>query len=392
MKDKASRRTFIKSGLQAGLALPFLGTSLSCDQKDAPEEGASGEAAGGLDILILGGTSFLGPHQIAYAVQRGHRITTFTRGKTQPTIYRELFEQVTPLIGDRSNDLTALENKTWDAVIDNSGHNAAWTRDSAALLSDQAGLYLYTSSTGVFYPYLGENIKEDAELLLVEPEGIEDEAMKTEYWYGVMKANSELEAEKAFGANRTIVVRPTYMIGPADKSNRFIHWPVRLAKGGEVMVPGKSEDPVQYMDVRDVAEFMIRLIEQKKAGTYNAAGPKNPQGIRSFVEEARQAFDAPSTLIQVDDYHFLQQQQVADLVPWIMPVGNNYGSARISNERAVQAGLQFRPLPGTVKDTYDWWYSDALSEAQRNEFELDPETVLMRERAILGAWKDFKKG
>ncbi len=387
MKDKPSRRTFLKSGLQVGLALPFLGTSLSCDRKDAPKEGGPGAPAGGLDILILGGTSFLGPHQIAYALQRGHRITTFTRGKTQPTIYRELFEQVTSLTGDRSNDLTALKNKTWDAVIDNSGRDAAWTRDSAAMLKDQAGLYLYTSSTGVFYPYLGENIKEDAELLLVEPEGIEDEAMKTEYWYGVMKANSELEAKKAFGNDRTIVVRPTYMIGPADKSNRFIHWPVRLARGGEVMVPGKSEDPVQYVDVRDVAEFMIRLIEQKKAGTYNAAGPKAPQHIRAFVEEARKAFDVPANLIQVDDYDFLQQQQITDLVPWIMPVGNNYGSARIDNEKAIREGLQFRALPDTVKDTYDWWYSDALTEEYRQAYELSPTSVLVREPSILKAWQ-----
>lgn len=374
------------------MTLPFLGQSHAFGNvADAMVTAEQDKPQMSLNLLILGGTSFLGPHQIAYALKRGHSVTTFTRGKTQPVIYHDLFKDVTQLFGDRESDLSALENKTWDAVIDNSGQRTKWTERSANLLRDSVDLYLYTSSTGVYYPYLGENIKENTELLLKEPEGIEDEEMKIEYWYGVMKATSEMEVKKAFGEDRTIVVRPTYMIGPADKSNRFIHWPVRLARGGEVLVPGKKDDPVQYIDVRDVAEWMIRLIEQKKVGTYNAVGPRRTQNMYAFVKEAAKAFAVNSDLVYIDDYEFLKKNHVPDLVPWIMPAGNNYGSARINNEKGIKAGLKFRKLPKTVKDTYDWWYSNSLTDEQRNKFELDPETVLRREKAIIEAWKNYKK-
>ncbi|MCB0634471.1 MAG: NAD-dependent epimerase/dehydratase family protein, partial [Lewinella sp.] len=267
--NRISRRKFLSQGLQAGITLPVLGYALSsCEAEDRPA--AQENTVKKLNILILGGTSFLGPHQIAYALARGHSITTFTRGKTEPNIHKDLFQQVTSLVGDRETDLTALETGSWDAVIDNSGHRTAWAIKSAELLKDRSELYLFTSSTGVYYPYLTKDADEDSEVLLVEPDGITDEDEKLEYWYGVMKATSENAVRAAYGDSRSIIVRPTYMIGPADKSNRFIHWPIRLSRGGEVMVPGKPDDPVQYADVRDVAEFMIRLIEEKKAGTYNA--------------------------------------------------------------------------------------------------------------------------
>jgi 2'-hydroxyisoflavone reductase len=339
-----------------------------------------------LNILILGGTSFLGPHQIAYALERGHSVSTFTRGKTMPTVHQDLFSQVTMLIGDRSNDLTALEEGEWDVVIDNSGHNVEWTRATAELLKDRVGTYVFTSSTGVYYPYLGDNITEDTELLLEEPSDVEDEEMKLEFWYGVMKANSEIAAREIFGAERTLAVRPTYMFGPADKTNRFIHWPLRLAQGGEVLVPGKPEDPVQYADVRDVAEFMIRLIEDGVHGTYNAVGPKEAKTMPEFVEEAAGAFDSECTFVQVDDYEFLKSQGIHYIVPWIMPEGNNYGSARANNVRAIEAGMTFRNLKDSIRDTYEWWQT--LPDEKRAEFESDPETALARETSILESWKN----
>lgn len=371
--------------------MPFLGSSLFSCQNEAGEKNATTDKPPKLNILILGGTSFLGPHQIAYALERGHSITTFTRGKTLPTIHQKLFEQVTQLTGDRESDLSALEDGKWDAVIDNSGRKTEWTQKSAALLKGKADLYLYTSSTGVFYPYLEDGLNEEHQPLLVEPEGIEDEDMKLEYWYGVMKATSELAARKEFGDDRTIIVRPTYMIGPADKTNRFIHWPIRLSKGGEILVPGKPEDRVQYADVRDIAEWMIRLIEEKQTGTFNAAGPQTPQTIQEFAAAAGKTFDVPASFVQIDDYEFLENQKISYLVPWIMPVGNNKFTAGIDNKKAVNAGLNFRDLKTTIKDTYDWWYSDALTDEQRDKYELDPETVLMREQKILNTWKEFPK-
>ena len=390
MKTQKSRREFIAFGLKTGMVLPLLYSGLySCNSQGTDQQKQDKTAAKKLKILILGGTSFLGPHQIAYAMGRGHSITTFTRGKTQPTIYQDLFKNVEQLIGDRNDNLTALHNRKWDVVIDNSGRDAEWTKATATLLKDNCDLYLYTSSTGVYYPYTKENFKEEDEVLLAEPEGITDEDTKIEYWYGVMKANSEQEAIKQFGKDRTIVVRPTYMIGPADKTNRFIHWPLRLSKGGEVLVPGKEEDRVQYIDVRDVAEWMIRLIETKTTGTFNAVGPKEKQNMYAFVEEASKAFNVETNFIKIDDYDFLQTQNIFYIIPWVIPLEDHQGSAKINNDKAKQNGLTFRPIADSVKDTYDWWNSAAISQEKRDEYELDPKSILAREKAILEKWKSL---
>ena len=388
-----SRRKFIELGVKSSLAIPILGSSLlACDTKPENEATDPERSNTKLSILILGGTSFLGPHQIAYALEQGHSISIFTRGKTKPTVHQQLFDQVEHLVGDRNDNLSALENRKWDAVIDNSGHNVEWTKKSAALLEPNVEQYLFTSSTGVYYPYLKNNINEETKVLLAEPEGIDDDdERKMEYWYGVMKSNSELAARRAFGADRTIVVRPTYMMGPADKTDRFIYWPVRLSRGGEIMVPGKAQDPVQYIDVRDVAEWMIRLIEEKMAGTYNAVGPNQARNMYAFVEEAGTAFDVESTFVKIDDYDFLKKQNLLYLIPWIMPEGNNFGSATIDNSRGIANGLTFRPLTRSMKDIYDWWYSNSLTQERRDQFESKPGSVLMRETDIIEAWKKINK-
>jgi 2'-hydroxyisoflavone reductase len=381
MKNHKSRRDFIKKSIAVGIAIPILGSSLlACESKETKK----------LKILILGGTSFLGPHQIKYALDRGHSVSIFTRGKTKSTVHPEVFSQVEHLIGDRNDNLTALEKGEWDLVIDNSGRDVKWTTDTAELLKDRAKLYMYTSSTGVYYPYLGDNITEKTETLTKEPEALESEDEKLEYWYGVMKTNSENAVVKAFGIDRTIIARPTYMFGPGDKTNRFIHWPVRLAKGGEVMVPGKVDDLVQYADVRDVAEFMIRLAENNTTGKFNIAGPTNQQTMQEFVNEAKSAFDVDSKTVLIDDYDFLEKNGVYYLVPWIPPIGKNYGSSRTANSKAIAAGLTFRDLKTSVKEMHDWWYSDAMTQEQRDKFEKNPKGVLKKEEEIIKKWKALK--
>ena len=384
-----TRRAFLKTSLQSSLSLPLfasgLGRVLHAEDRGILSKLQTGKK---LNILILGGTSFLGIHQIAYALGRGHSISIFTRGKTKPTYQANLFDEVEHLIGDRKDNLKALENRSWDAVIDNSGHDVSWTESTAALLKDRCELYLYTSSTGVFYPYLGADYAEDDEVLLQEPEVIEAEVERMEYWYGVMKANSELAAKKHFGPDRTIIVRPTYMIGPADKTDRFIHWPIRLAQGGDTLVPGKTNDPVQYIDVRDVAQWMIRLIENKTAGTFNAVGPATTQTMPEFVAEASKAFYTPSNLIQIDDYDFLAKHGVHDIVPWIMPTGKNRGSSLINNHKALDNGLILTPLVTTVMDTHTWWNSDAVSQEKRDKVIQNPDSVLQRETELLRLWNE----
>lgn len=341
-----------------------------------------------LRILILGGTSFLGPHQIAYALERGHSISTFTRGRTEPSVHQQIFGEVEQLIGDRENDLEALRGKTWDAVIDNSGQRVKWTRDTAQLLKDSTGLYLYTSSTGVYYPYLGSDIKEDTSLVLEMPSSGLDEVQQMEYGYGVMKANSELEVLSEFGADRSILVRPTYMMGPADQTDRFTYWPVRLERGGDVLVPGAENDPVQYIDVRDVAEWMIRLIEQQNTGTFNAVGPDQQTNMSMFVNEAKASFAAESVFTHVNDFAFLKSKSIFDAVPWIMPEGENYGSARVNNARAIENGLTFRPLNTSVTDIYEWWTSGAVSAERMERLTRGQQSLMTREADVLREWRE----
>lgn len=366
-----SRRHFLRTGLAAGGAMT-LGLR--------PRRSAASPHP--LRILILGGTGLTGPHFVAHALGRGHEITTFTRGKTVPSTHREVFRHVEELNGDRANDLTALHGRTWDVVIDNSGMNTAWTRDSANLLRDATDLYMYTSSTGVYYPYLGSDITEETPLLMEEPE-----ETSVEFWYGVMKAQSEQVALSVFGEDRTIVVRPTYMLGPGDKSDRFVLWPARLERGGEVIIPGKPEDPIQYVDARDVVEFEMRLIERRLVGTYNVAGPAGHLGVREFAHGVRAAMSVDVDWVEIDDHDFLLEQNVPYVVPWIMPVGNDYGSARANVDRALGVGLTYRPLARTVMDYVDWWNSDVTSEERRTAVFDNPEGLVMREPSIIEAWR-----
>ena len=377
-----SRRNFIKKSVLISASIPLISYGLlSCTSENKKE----------LSILILGGTSFLGPHQIKYALERGHKVSIFTRGKTKPNVNTEVFESVEHLIGDRENNLTALEGRNWDVIIDNSGRKVEWTRKTAQLLKENCGVYVYTSSTGVYFPYKTSDIKEDQKVLLKEPDNLEDETLKMEYWYGIMKANSELEAIKAFGKERSVIVRPTYMFGPGDKTDRFMHWPIRLAKGGEILVPGKTDDPVQYIDVRDVAEFMIRLAEQKAFGTYNAVGPTENETMLDFVTKTKDTFNVDNTLVQIDDYDFLMENKIYYLIPWIMQDEYNYGSARVSNNFSIKNGLTFRDPKTSIKETHNWWYSDNLTDERRAKFEPKTNSVLVREKELIEAWKNLKK-
>jgi 2'-hydroxyisoflavone reductase len=371
----ASRREFLAAAAAAGLAVPLSVTSAQPARQTRP-----------LRILILGGTGFSGPHLVERALARGHAVTTFSRGRTEPPVHAQSFQDVEQLVGDRATDLSALRTGTWDAVIDNSGFRESWTSDSAELLRDRVERYVYTSSTGVYYPYLGDHIREETAPVLEVPSGITD-VQRIEYDYGVMKARSEIVAREVFGEERTLVVRPTYIMGPGDPSDRVTYWPVRLARGGEVLLPGRPNDPVQYIDVRDLTSWMIRLIEERAAGTFNAVGPASPTGVHQFVHGVHAAFSTAVTFVPIDDYEFLTQQRVLDAIPWIMPVGDNYGSARVNNNRAIGRGLALTPLADSMRDLYEWWLTDAVSEERRARLTTAATSLMAREPAILAAWR-----
>ncbi len=359
-----ARRDFLKATAAVGAA--YLA--------GARPAGALGSGPGKqLDLLILGGTGFIGPHLVRLAVERGHRVTTFTRGRRQA----DLPDGVTRLIGDRNGQLQALEGRRWDAVIDDSATNPDWVRASTSLLKDSVGAYLFTSSTGAYYPYLKRGLREDdpVRLEMLDPkDGSES--------YGVRKAQCERITLDTFG-NRGVVVRPGYIVGPGDTTDRFPYWPVRLAQGGETLAPGRPDDPVQIIDVRDLVAFMLGAVERGRNGIYNATGPAETLTFGRFLERAANAVGSTSRFTWVGDHQFLKDHGIEGAVPWIMLEGNDYGHTSIRNDKARAAGLSFRPLEETVKDTLAWWPTVAAERRTKPRFVLTAET----EAKALAAWR-----
>ncbi len=278
-----------------------------------------------------------------------------------------------------------------DAVIDNSGYRVEWATDSAEFLRDAVDLYLYTSSIGVYYPYTRDVLLETDVLNAQIPTTELTEIQQMEYGYAVMKTLSEAEVVRIMGEDRTILSRPTYMVGPGDRTERFTYWPVRIPRGGEVLVPGK-DDLVQFIDARDVAGFMVRLIEDRNVGAFNVAGPASPMGMNAFVHGAHAAFSNPVTWVPITDYEFLEEHGIIEMTPWVVPTGDNYGTARASIDRAVDSGLTFTPLAETVRDTHEWWYSGVVSEERMTRMVSGEDSIMAREADIIAAWRARGKG
>ena len=359
-----NRRDFLKSTAAGALAAAVLPLSRATAMIEP-------HPAKPLDILVLGGTGFIGPHLVRYAVSRGHRVTIFTRGRRDGDLPAEVIR----LQGDRNGQLDSLKGKKWDVVIDDSATNPAWVELSTDLLKDAVGAYLFTSSTGVYYPYLQRGVDENdaVHTEMKDPKDLSED-------FGVKKAKCEGQVMKVFG-DRGMVVRPTYIVGPGDTTDRFPYWPQRLARGGEVLAPGKKDDPMQIIDVRDLAEFMVRLVESDKRGIFNVAGPAKTLTIRSFYEQAVKALDAKVKYTFIEDYDFLAAHKIDEQIPWVMQRGNDYGHMSVRNDKAIKAGLTIRPLATTLRDTLTWWEKDVpAGRKEKPRFAITPEmeaTALM---------------
>ena len=370
---RTTRRQFIKISAAAG-ATVALGTRLAslCAEKVVKP----------LRILILGGTGFTGPYQIHYALSRGHKVTTFNRGKTHPG---ETPAEVEQLVGDRNGKLDALKNRQWDVVIDNPTTLPAWVRDAAQILKGNVERYVFISTISV-YGEVKQGVNESAPLAKYEgPDPYKEtlEAMKASGYktYGSLKALSEKEAEKWF-PGKTLIVRPGLIVGPRDETDRFTYWPVRIDRGGEVLASGNPNDPVQFIDARDLAEWTIRMIENGETGIYNATGPAKPLGIGGMLDGIKEAEKSNASFIWVNE-EFLTQQKVE---PWSdMPVwtGAESGMARTNISRALAKGLTFRPLADTTRDTLAWFKSLPQDRQSKLRAGLTPE----REAEVLNAWK-----
>ncbi len=356
----------------------------------APVRRAAGQAPRSLRVLMLGGTGFVGPHIVHAALARGHQVAMLNRGRRTPTQNSGDFAKVEALRGDRTQPdaYASLKGRTWDVVVD-TANSVPWTREACAALKGATSRFLYVSSTGVFWPYRTVDIPEDG------PVRMQDEPPQATPSFGVMKAQSEQAARDAFPSGH-LVIRPGYIVGPGDTSDRFTYWPVRVARGGEVLVPGRRTDPVQYIDVRDLAEWMVHLMESGASGSFNAVGPAAPQTLAQFIDGLAPISAPGSTFTWIEDYAFLKAYPLRpktaadpgglfEAIPWEMVEGDELGHMRISNRKARAAGLTCRPLVVTARDTLAWRQSDAVPEALRAKprYVLTPE----QERAILAAWR-----
>lgn len=335
-----------------------------------------------LDILILGGTGFTGPFQVAYALARGHKVTTFNRGK-RPAL--EWADQVEQLSGDRNTgDLKSLEGRKWDVCIDNPTSLPFWVRDAGKVLAGNVGHYLFISTISVYADGSKHGIDEDSALAQYSGK----DAM-AETWesmranmelYGQLKALSEAEAHKQFGEKVTIV-RPGYIVGPRDETDRFTYWPKRVAEGGEILVPGDGEDPIQIIDGRDLGEWMIRLAENGTTGVFNACGPDYTLTMDAAVHGCHAVTGGPASFTHVP-LEFIEKNEVA-LPIWVPRAGSPYsGYGTVSNARAIAAGLSFRPLATTVADLLAWYR--ALPAARQAEVRAGISRE--RETELLKAW------
>jgi 2'-hydroxyisoflavone reductase len=374
-----TRRVFLGTAAAAGTLLAT-GVGTGSAEQQVPSEPpapAFGRAPKPLSILILGGTGFIGPNQIRYAVERGHKVSMFNRGRTNPG----LFPDVEHLEGDRNGRLDALEGRRWDAVIDNPATLPRWVRDTAQLLKDSADQYLFISTLSVYADNSVAGMDETAKLIELADPTIEEVTGES---YGGLKALAEKEAERAFPGRATIV-RPGLIVGAGDKSDRFNYWPVRIARGGEVLAPGNPTDPVQFIDARDLGEFTVRLVEQKAFGAFNATGPAGPFTMAEMLYGIRATTTVPTSFTWIPA-EFLEAQGVGpwmDMPVWIPPVGEYAGFARRSNARALRHGLTFRPLADTAVNTLAWYESRPAEERAKPRAGITAE----KEREVLEAWK-----
>ena len=303
-----------------------------------------------MKLLILGGTRFLGRHLAEQALQRGHALTLLHRGRSGPA----LFPEATHLLADRDGDLSVLDGGTWDAVIDTSAYVPRQVRAAAARLAGRVGSYQLVSTISVYSDFADPGLIEDAPLARLADETTETVDGGT---YGGLKALCEQAALDAYG-ERGLIARPGLLVGPHDPTGRFTWWATRLQRGGEVLAPGEPASPVQFIDTRDAAAWLLLQAERQAAGTFNLTGPCRPAGepltMGEFLETGRWVLNPAAHLTWADEAFLLGEkvQPWSDLPVWVPR--ESAGLHQVDITRAMAAGLQCRPLEQTLADTAAW--------------------------------------
>jgi 2'-hydroxyisoflavone reductase len=329
-----------------------------------------------MKILILGGTVFVGRATVEVALERGHEVTLFNRGRSNPG----LFPQVEQLQGDRDGGLAALANRHWDAVIDTCGYVPRVVRQSAEFLAEAVGQYLFISSLSVYAEPGQPGIDEQGAVGKLQDETVEEITGET---YGPLKVLCEQAVEQTL-PGRALIVRPGLIVGPYDRTDRFTYWPWRVAQGSEVLAPGQPGRPIQFIDVRDLADWLVHLVENRQTGVYNAIGPEPQPTMGELLETCRSASGSDAQLVWVSEAFLAEQgvQPWADLPAWLpQSEPSTAGFFAFSNRRAVAAGLKFRPLADTIHATLAW------AATRPPDYQLRAGLSREREAALLAAWK-----
>lgn len=356
----------------------FLATSSLAAAGAAASRWTMAEARKPLSILILGGTRFIGVEMTDLALKRGHKVTFFNRGKTNT----DAFPDVERIKGDRNGDIEGLKGRKWDAVIDNSGYFPRAVKLTAELLAPSISQYLFVSSISV-YPNYKAPRDETSAVGKLKDESIEKVDNET---YGPLKALSEKAAEAAM-PGRVTVIRPGLIVGPHDSTDRFTYWPVRAARGGEMLAPGKPSDGIQIIDARDLAAFVIDALENKTTGTFNLVSPPGMFTIGDVVNESIRAATAlakpyPPPKAVWAPASFLKAQKVegwSDMPVWLDAKGDDAAFAHTSADRAMKAGLKITPMRKTCHDTLAWHLTRPAAERDKLKAGITPE----REKEVL---------
>jgi 2'-hydroxyisoflavone reductase len=353
------RRQFLQQASVLGLA-----TTL------APRLAIS--AARPLKVLILGGTGFIGPHLVQAVVDAGHEVTLFNRGKTNT----HLFPQAKKLVGDRDGGLDALKTGEWDVVMDNSGYVPRHVRDSAQLLKNRVGRYLFTSSVSAYdftktdFPFaVGSALAP-----LAEPDS-EDVGK----YYGALKVVCEQIVNDIYGKRATIV-RPTYVCGPGDRTQRYTWWVDRIHRGGDILAPGDPRANCAIVDVGDLSRFMVHLSENNIAGTFNASGPAGVLSFSGMLASIRATTDAPARFHWIPESFLNDRISDGEMPLWT--AGDSYSGLMFENQSSIDAGLQFTTLAQTARSTWEWYQQQPLAARKFSRAGIDAD----KEQEILNAW------
>ncbi|MBW8010417.1 MAG: SDR family oxidoreductase [Chloroflexi bacterium] len=325
-----------------------------------------------MKLLILGGTRFVGRHLVDAALSRGHEVTLFNRGQTNP----DLYPQLEHLQGDRDGGMQALEGGSWDAVIDTCGYVPRLVKASAELLASAVEHYVFISSISVFADFSQVGMREDAPLGRMKDESIEE---ITEETYGPLKVLCEQAVEAAI-PGRALIVRPGLIVGPHDHTDRFTYWPQRIAQSGETLAPDDPKTPVQFIDARDLAEWTLRMVADKHTGIYNTTGPKNRLSMGELLETSLKVTGSEATLTWVEAQFLLDQglEDWSDLPVWVHEQ-ESVGVMQVECSKAIAAGLSFCPLADTIRDTSAW------ADTRSDDYEWQAGLTRQKEAEVLKA-------